>query len=290
MAEKKEYIIQKAFHIDAVPKKYQRDYSNYMQLAKYDGCCAILLFNAEGEYLGCKSRTGEDYVSMDEVGQAMQATGMFKDVAIIGEAWWPGKGQFNLISGEFRRGVPSGNLRLAIHDAIPLADFRSGTCSTGWWNRFAEYWYALEEYGINHRFFAAQLWSAGSDDPQQRCNSLVNLGGFDGLVLKDPDGTWEVGAKTPEILKVKAIVTLDLPVLEVNVVKGEKTGRDVYKLVVEYNGKRLGVGSGVPHLPGDVPNVGDIVEIAAMMESSDGLLREPRFKAIRFDKATGDHD
>lgn len=57
---------------------------------------------------------------------------------------------------------------------------------------------------------------------------------------------------------------------------------------MEFQGKRLGVGSGVPHKLEDVPKVGDIVEVEAMDLSGDGLLREPRFKGIRFDKLEPD--
>ena len=56
----------------------------------------------------------------------------------------------------------------------------------------------------------------------------------------------------------------------------------------DFRGKRLGVGSGVPHKQEDVPPVGSIVEVVAMDYSSDGLLREPRFKGVRFDKTQPD--
>jgi DNA ligase-1 len=69
---------------------------------------------------------------------------------------------------------------------------------------------------------------------------------------------------------------------------GEKTGRDVYTISVDFKGKTLMVGSGMPHQSHMLPKVGDIVEIVAMDYSSEGLLREPRYKGIRHDKKEAD--
>lgn len=291
----KDYIIQKAVELSKVKKKLLPgiDLATYEQQAKYDGCCAILLFDADAQYTGCYSRTGERYVSMDSIGQQMMAWGVeefgvyetpFRDVAVIGEAWWPGKGEFNNISGEFRRGQISFKLELKINDCLPLEDFRAGTCNAPYSDRVERFRDVAEE-----AFSFVDYWPAGSSEPQERCNQLVQAGGFDGLVLRDLNGTWTVGSgNTGEIIKIKQKLSFDLRVTAVNCVKGEKTGRDVFKLVVDFRGLPLGVGSGVPHKLSEVPLIGDIVEVEAMDYSSDGLLREPRFKGIRFDKTQPD--
>jgi len=297
----KSYIIQKAVEFSKVKKKLAAgiDLSTYEQQAKSDGCCAILKFDARGEYLGCWSRTGERYVSMDSVGYAMsqyqripdpaglvafEQIGPFINCAVIGEAWWPGKGEFNNISGEFRRGKISERLQFVINDVIPLDQFEAGSCSQ-WYSERVKHFRDI----ATERFYFTQRWAPGSSDPQERCNQLVQAGGYDGLVLRDLHGTWTVGSgNTGEIIKIKQKLSFDLKVIEINVVPGAKTGRDVYKLVVEFNGRRLGVGSGVPHKLAEVPKLGDIVEVEAMDYSSDGLLREPRFKTIRFDKIKAD--
>lgn len=301
----KAYIIQKAVEASKVKKGYIKPLNLYEQQAKSDGCCAILRFDSNGNYLGAWSRTGERAISMDQVGQAMAnfgreqepwigsvpsskqvttAPGAFAGKAVIGEAWWPGKGEFNKISGEFRRQAPSSKLHLVINDVIDLEDFDRGRSEFSYGHRVAEFRDVKQE-----RFYFTQWWPAGSSDPQERCNQMVQVGGYDGLILRDPNGTWTVGrGTTGEIIKVKQKLSFDLRVLEVNTVKGEKTGRDVFKLVVDFRGQRLGVGSGVPFDRASVPNVGDIVEVEAMDYSSDGLLREPRFKGIRHDKIETD--
>jgi len=297
----KDYIIQKAVEFSKVKKKLatEIDLATYEQQAKYDGCCAILKFDYNGQYLGCWSRTGERYVSMDSIGQSMSVykrencpsglrafdkLGPFAGVAVIGEAWWTGKGEFNNISGAFRRGVVNDRLLFAINDVIDLNGFHDGRDNRPYSERTENYRSIKDG-----RFFFADRWAPGSSDPQERCNQLVQTGGYDGLVLRDLNGTWTVGSgNTGEIIKIKQKLSFDLKVLEVNCVKGEKTGRDVYKLVVDFRGMALGVGSGVPHKLADVPVVGQIVEVEAMDYSSDGLLREPRFKGIRYDKIVAD--
>lgn len=288
----KDYIIQKAVEASKVKKGLLRPLKEYEQQAKSDGCCAILKFDDAG-YIGAWSRTGERAVSMDLIGQAMALHGCtkvsslnatFRDVAVIGEAWWPGKGEFNKISGAFRRQQASRELKLVINDIIPLEDFERGRCEFTYANRVFDYRAIKED-----KFFFTDYWPAGSGDPQERCNQLVATGGYDGLILRDLAGTWTRGrGTTGEIIKIKQKLSFDLRVLEVNEAVGEKTGRAVWKLVVDFRGQRLGVGSGVPFDRANVPNVGDIVEVEAMDYSSDGLLREPRFKGIRHDKLETD--
>ncbi len=278
------YIVQKAVEPAKVKKGHLQPLSSYIQQAKYDGCCAILKFR-EGEYRCAISRTGEAAVSMDRIGKLMEASGRFRDVAVIGEAWRPGKGIFNKISGDFRRHSDDNELMLIINDVIPLEDFERGQCDIPYAQRVAEY----RNVYLSERVAFAISWPAGLGDPQERCNFLVGQGGFDGLILRKPDGLWAAGlGTTGEILKIKQKLSFDLRVKEVLIARGEKTGRDVYKLIVDFRGQDLGVGSGLPHTLADVPKVGDIVEVEAMDYSSDGLLREPRYKGIRHDKLEPD--
>jgi ATP-dependent DNA ligase len=281
----KDYIIHKAVEIAKVKKKLQKtveEYSaTYWAFRKYDGCCAIL---KDGKTF---SRTGEEYQCLNEVADFLQ--GEYPELVFIGEAWWPGKDQFNLISGEFRRQCISDKLLFIVHDIIPREDFDRGRCDMPFCDRECTLVDGLDGE-FNGRIQLAQGWMAGTyGNAQDKCNELVDEGGYDGLVLRDPDGLWVVGSGTTgEIIKIKRKLSFDLQVLEVNTAIGGKTGRTVYKLVVNFQGLRLGVGSGLPHDPADVPSVGDIVEVEAMDYSSDGLLREPRYKGIRHDKLEPD--
>ncbi|AXN53747.1 DNA ligase [Sphingomonas phage Scott] len=282
----KDYIIQKAVEIGKVVKKNRLTLEEYGQRfsawRKYDGCCAIL---KDGSTF---SRTGEEYRCLDSVARFLRE--LYPNLVFIGEAWWGGRNQFNLISGAFRRLEENDRLQFIVHDVLPRSAFDAGYCPIPFKDREHELIDGGALDGALNRIYLAQGWAAGTyGDPQAKCNELVYEGGYDGLILRNPDGHWTVGSGTTgEIVKIKRKLSFDLEVLEVNTAVGEKTGRTVYTLVVDFKGQRLGVGSGVPHKLADVPTVGSIVEVEAMDYSSDGLLREPRYKGTRFDKLSPD--
>lgn len=300
----KEYIIQKAVAPEKVVKKNRRTIEElaltHEAQTKNDGCCAVVFLPSPPYSQFVQSRTGEDYVSLDSVARDMRD---FFDEAvrqhdgglvIIGEAWWPGKGEFNQISGEFRRGKVSDKLRLVINDCLTMAEFDQGYTDVPYAERMRRLQngnYNQISHGSNrHRFCVVRRYESGNyGDPRDLCAQLVDQGGYDGLILRDPNAGWKRGSGTEGgIIKLKRELSYDLRVTEVNTAVGEKTGRTVYKLVVDFKGKPLGVGSGVPHKFEEVPKVGDIVEVCAMDYSSDGLLREPRYKGIRHDKLEPD--
>lgn len=292
-----DYIIQKAVSPEAVRKAQSRTIAEYgatfMAQAKNDGCCAIIgdwryikpehFGKASAHaYLGF-SRTGEWYPSLDNIARELEQE--IPGHVVIGEAWWPGKDQFNLISGEFRRLTPSSKLGFIANDCLTNEEFAAGYSAVPYRERLAR----IPISNGSHWGKVSTYYPGNYGDPQALCNQLVAQGGYDGLILRDPEGTWTVGRGTSgEIIKIKRELSFDLRVIERNTAIGEKTGRTVYKLVVDFKGKPLGVGSGVPHNEADVPKVGDIVEVVAMDYSSDGLLREPRFKGVRFDKTDPD--
>lgn len=296
MAERKEYIVHKAIAPEKVIVARRttpefRD-AEFIAEAKYDGCCGVMVLPGRG-LAQTYSRTGEEWQSMKGVEREILGTykeqiAHYDGLVLIGEAWRERTG-FNIISGECRRGQENDDLKLVIHDILTHAEFWGGESETPYDQR--RYRLGAHVNVTGDRHFYAATWAPGTyGSAQALCNTLVSAGGYDGLVQKDPNGGWRKGANgtTGEIIKVKARLSFDLRVLEVKTAIGPKTGRTVYTLVVDYRGKRLGVGSGVPHDEADVPKVGDIVEIEAMMDSSEGLLREPRFKGIRHDKLEPD--
>jgi DNA ligase-1 len=275
-----DYIIQKAVSPDKVVKKrkvsleYMGEY--WIAQRKYDGCCAVLV---GGQTL---SRTGEVYQCLNDIAQEF-----YPGLVVIGEAWWPGPDQFNLISGEFRRHARSEKLELKVNDVLTLQEFNDGYSPVPYMERMAR----IPDEGFR---WSKAATIPGPIDPQAKCNELVDLGGYDGLILRDPAGTWTRGnGTTGEIIKIKRVLSFDLRVTGVWGGEGKHAGR-LGAIGVNFRGKVLRVGTGFTDKQredwwGD-PSliVGKIVEVEAMDYSSDGLLREPRFKGIRFDKAQPD--
>jgi DNA ligase-1 len=294
-----DYIIQKAVNADAVNKKQQRTLAEYGAAFeaqdKYDGCAGVINLNVSGGNI-CQSRTGEIYPSLDlraaelanGLSQSIRANG---GLVLIGEAWWPGKGQFSAISGEFRRLVPSAKLHFVINDVLTADEFAEGWSPVPYWQRVRHRLWPGLMPGLA---YVAKRRAAGTyGDPQALCDALVEAGGYDGLVLRDPHGTWTRGnGTTGEIVKIKRVLSYDLRVTAVYEGVGKNKGR-AGAIGVDFNGKELRVNCGTDEerrvwfaTPGSI--IDQIVEVEAMDLSSKGLLREPRFKGIRHDKLAPD--
>jgi hypothetical protein len=277
-----------AFDIDA---RFKWLGERYEAQSKNDGCCGLAFLGVDHMY--ALSRTGEQVMSMDMQLDILHmdfadVIAKLGDLVLITEAWWPGKGEFNTISGAFRKqSEQRPRLKFIVHDILTKKEYDAGKADTPYRLRM--------DRGLGVRpKTAAWQWTTrhapGSyGDPRDLCASYVGSGGYDGVVLVDLEAGWVLDdGKDGQKVKVKNELSFDLRVVEVITAIGEKTGRPVYKIVVDFKGKLLGVGSGIPHDLAKVPQVGDIVEVCAMDYSSDGLLREPRYKGIRHDKLEPD--
>ncbi len=285
------YIILKATEFDkqaAAWRKGKRlaDLTHtHIAQRKYDGC--NLIVNTETQQ--ALSRTGERVRSVQHI--IDQAVSLFgRDAVLLGEAWIPGT-PFPAISGKFRQHDPATDLVFVVFDLLPAPAFSRGT----------EYRYADRLSALQHMLFRAQhaypnlmlaeSYTPGTygNDPVALAQQWVARGGYDGLILRDPLAGWRPEpSKYGELIKVKPTQSLDLRVVATHTAKGDKTGREVLTLAVEYRGVVTHVGSGVPHsLTGDEAQ-GKIIEVEFMGLTEDGKLREPRFKGIRDDKLEAD--
>lgn len=117
--------------------------------------------------------------------------------------------------------------------------------------------------------------------------------GGEGIILNEIDALYQPGKRNASMIKIKQGISYDLQVTHVYVGKGKYTGT-LGGLICRYkDGKEIKV-SGMTDAQRKAwwsnPQliIGKIVQIDAMSESSKGLLREPRFKGIRFDKEEAD--
>lgn len=293
-----DYIIQKAVNVEKVKRAHRLTLAEYGERFeaqhKYDGCCAVITLPDRGHAPVCQSRTGEVYPSLDgvaaELAHALRwEIAVHEGLVLIGEAWWPGKDQFAEISGEFRRLRPSDRLMFIVNDVLTTAEFEQGRSLCPYQYRLSRVTATLPD----RVHWATRMPPGSYGCPQAFCNELVEMGGFDGLILRDPDGLWNRGnGTTGEIVKIKRVLSFDLEVIDMVDGKGKHEGR-MGAIVVSFNGKRLSVGTGFTDAEREHQHyhgtwLGQIAEIEAMDLSSDGLLREPRFKGIRFDKLQAD--
>lgn len=253
----------------------------YIMMAKYDGCLAII--NTEAPIpMAVTTRTGELVHSMWHVVE--QARSLLPGYVIFGEAY-KFDTPFKDISGAFRRHSQQPSLIVVAFDAVPVADWRAGKCDESYKARLArlrEAWHASPVPSI----IIAPASDAGAS--QGFANALVAQGGYDGAILRRADAPWTVGAsKNGEAIKVKPVKSLDLRAVDWFYGKGKHAGR-AGGIVVEYRGVQTQVGTGFSDAEREtIASQGtrnQIAEVEFMELTADGKLREPRFKGWRFDK------
>ena len=122
----------------------------------------------------------------------------------------------------------------------------------------------------------------------QAAYAMYREEGFEGAVLKAPNAVYE-NARTWAWIKMKNTDTADLKVVGLYEGQGKYEGL-VGGIYVDFNGKRVGVGSGLTDRQrnawADEPEeiMGKIVEVAYMEVTPDGSLRHPRLINVRGDK------
>lgn len=230
----------------------------------------------------------------------------------IGEFWHPDfaastvSGYNNLTDPEKIKAMRDDirKVQFVVCDFLTLEEFYAGRSDLGFEDRIARVaWmqgiYHPDEGGSlmgNGAPPAPPIWFAGHEgmfneqaatDVYALADEAVAAGRYDGVILRKPDGPWIQGARDENVIKVKPFITRDLLVVDVEEGKGKYKGM-LGKLIVEYKGKRMGL-SGMSDAerkewwvcPATI--IGQIVEVKAMSESVKGVLREPRFKGIRYD-------
>jgi len=293
------YPIMKAVEHAKLPSAFRKKYPNEIALLeagwilqpKYDGCMGIVYLSSTGRSV-MRSRTDETVFSCEHIVQAVEKAahkaGVHGDVAIIGEVWSTALA-FPQISGDYRSHSPKPHLLFVMHDLVRAPGGKIADSVLPYHQRAMTLEDIFAEAALVPCIdIVSDIDLYDAESPTEVALRLQGEGGYDGAILRDPNGTYTVGTvKKGEIVKVKPTLSLDLPVTAVQVAQGEKTGRDVYTLTVVYNGVESNVGSGVPHEREAWE--GAVVEVECLgVNPASGKLREPRYKGIRHDKL--DHD
>lgn len=303
-----EYIIHKAVELSKVKSKLRQVISapgyleyHYIAQPKYDGCNLVIEVHEAvdgSKWAYAYSRTGEEVKSVAHIEMALIAFPDLPAGTYLGECWAPDL-PFNEISGLFRRQKPDEEtcrLQFAIFDYLTPEEWTLGESDLEYGKRVAR---IPPQMGMIPQG-RAPIWIAGSwghiaetfpnTTAQDVCDKLVEAGGYDGLILRDPYGKWKKGDRGTggEIIKIKRKLSFDLKVIGTLPGKGKHAGR-IGSLVVSFEGKEMGVGTGLSDADRERTDwIGKIVEVEAMDYSSDGLLREPRMKGVRHDKLEPD--
>jgi DNA ligase-1 len=289
----------KAVEWDKLPAAFKKANSQRMAAhagmwlqRKYDGCFGKAEISVDRGKCRMVSRTGEDYSAscrhiLNDLHDAASDMGSFDPFCVLGEVWAEGI-DFPTISGWFRTQTKGAQRALCfvMHDML-TPDMQT---AYNYSSRFGNVEELVRDCVMpNLRVAATYRCGEWDGDPLEWAITWKAEGGYDGAILRDPTKGYTFGlVKNGEIIKVKPVLSLDIRCLGYAVETGEKTGRPVYTIRVEYQGVITAVGSGVPHAFDKVPRKGQIVQIDCMGLTEDGRLREPRFITNRSDKDTPD--
>jgi len=296
------YCIQKATEFSAQSAAYKREHSltsiarTHIAQRKYDGCHLVVRVGTDG-HTEAFSRTSEEVKSCEHIEEAVKAifgTGW----VVFGEAWAPNT-SFPTISGLYRRHAPSPALMFVPYDLVPSGSFAIGVHDVPYLVRMRYLFSKLRAAAQAEDWRYAcvmepEYYNPGSyGNPEQLAVQLCKQGGYDGLILRDPDAHWHKDvAKNGELIKVKPVLSLDLLIVGGKAVQqATKLGG---QLTVTYSGVESDVGSGLTQdmctalMDNPAKYNGRCAEVECLGITADGKLREPRFKGFRFDKVKPD--
>ena len=268
---------------------------------KLDGVRVITIVHPDG-HVDMFSRNGKELVNFPHVKE------QFAFIAKIGCFSEPMVFDGEIMSGTFqdlmkqihrKSSATANDAVLNVFDYMTLAEFEAGVSNSTQVQRSAalENWF--EFYGAqcpNVTVVAQELVDLDSEAGQQRyreINAMAIEGGYEGIMLKDPNAIYECKRSTAW-LKLKPFIEVSLEIVDVE----EGTGRNVGRLGAIVcqgvdDGKiiRVNVGSGFSDSDRDIywascdSLLGQIVEVRAdaVTQNQDGSysLRFPRFLRFR---------
>lgn len=255
---------------------------------KMDGVFAFALIG-DGECF-IFSRTGEEYLSLEHLkAPLIELYNELECEVIIFEAYAEGVPQ-PTISGwcrDTKKQHPE--VEAYIHDALTLSEFIAADTADTYYVR-ANY-LKLHPSNSPYLHLIPQFHVECEQALMALAESVWARGG-EGVVARTEFGGYYPGKRNAYMVKLKKGVSFDLKVVGVEEGTGKYTGSTGKLICQDRNGKTIKVGSGLtdeqratwwsPYGYDEI--VGKVVQIDAMAVSTKGVLREPRFKGIRYDK------
>lgn len=270
---------------------------------KYDGDNVILI-KAAGKAYAYSRQGGEVAGAMDKHLRAMESLAL-DNYVLFGEAWHP-EMLHSVIDGDFRRGHDRDEprrLKVMVFDTVSLAEFMAGKSTSSFASRRTDLEhkiYALRNFGFGNLFEPTFL-SISKDVCQEHVTSRREDGELfeiDGFMRKAAHGHWIAGSGSGgEVLKDKDLYTVDLKVEGLVEGEGKFAGMlGAYECTYKGQPQRVGGGRLTDKQRKAIwadkttvdGGIGSIIEVHALGESTNGLLREPRFAMVRYDKKDGE--
>lgn len=278
---------QKALHLhEDLDKKTPKSTGKfYYMFEKYDGWYGYYDFCVDNVI---KSRACREIPSLTEFSKSI--TPIDIKGRLIFEILLRDVKEFSILNGILNRKAQAPNVYLKVHDFVPHYD-----PELRFIDRYQLAEMVVEKLGHPDIEMAPHYGSSCQESTWRNlANSIWSRGG-EGIILKKCDAGYSAGKRNADLLKIKEELTLDL------YVEGLVEGEGKYKgttgaLLVSGKDGLIHTVSGMTDEQRDtwwdspILIKHHVVEVKAMKKLPCGSLREPRFKAVRYDKGLEDID
>ena len=266
---------------------------------KLDGMRVITIVYPDGK-VDQYSRNGKELVNFPHIRQQFtKHAKLLKEPMVFDGEVMSASFQDLMKQVHRKSDVESSDAILNLFDLLPLQDFMQGHSGRTQQERslhLVEWHQHISEHMPHVTVVGQELVDLDTPDGQARfglINSNAVAGGYEGIMIKDPDAPYEC-KRTVAWLKQKPYIEVSLTVVGTEEGTGKNSGR-LGALIVEGtdDGKtiRTNVGSGLTDLDRDLfwnqrnSLLGHVVEVRAdaVTQNQDGTysLRFPRFKGFR---------
>lgn len=287
------YPVQKALHYNEAKKKKSFTLQTYAIMEKRDGWFVTADF-IDGKWGKLTSRAEREIPSIAYLNEKIEeALHPSQNLRLIFEATIPDM-QFHELNGVLNRKYEDAeNVVLNLHDAVwldmPEISFKDRWLSIQ--GIFNHLWVVLKE---QVQLIPVLAISSQEDVFYYHFNKVTSSGG-EGIILKNYNSGYFFGKRNAHLMKIKEEVTKDLAVVGMVEGEGKYAGTLGALIVQSRDGTKHQVSGMTDEQRTSWWNdrsliVGQVVEVKAMKELEDGSLREPRFKACRFDKTLAEID
>lgn len=261
---------------------------------KYDGVFCIAKMINEEVYIF--SRTGKEFLSMNHLKPVFKEIffiNEFKDCLLFFEAYIPDTNQ-EIISG-YCRDMQNQHqeLKAVVHDIVPM-DVYSGEANLEYSTRFMNIRRLYSDSYNSSIILPITITAYGYKEISDFVERVWSRNG-EGVVIKSMAASYQRGKRNGTLMKLKRGESFDLEVIDIIEGTGKYVGM-VGKLVCRFkDNKNVIVGTGFTDNLREIwfknPSlvIGKIVQINALAITKNGVLREPAYKGIRYDKVEPDY-
>jgi ATP-dependent DNA ligase len=282
--------MQKALHLHLdLEKKTPKHHGQYMMFEKHDGWYGTLDLPEKV----IRSSSGREIPSLREFVRDIGKK--FPDVRgrLIFEIMIEGLeyNSFPILNGILnRKHEQADDVYLQVHDF--LVDYK---CHMNAHTRYKFASEIVERINDPRVRLSPMLGTSQSVETWKASAKRIWEKGGEGLILKQCEAVYMPEKRNHTLMKIKEELTLDMEVVGLVEGHGKYQGTTGALIVMEKNGNKHQVSGMTDKERNDWwvdkdSIIGKVVEIKAMKRLKDGSLREPRFKAVRWDKAAGDID